>query len=722
MSLRYVFFSVTALSALSQSVLAETVSRETDATALQRVEVSAEDSADSTEPTPSVSTLETAPSEIQLNAQEIRGVAGTQGDPLGAINTLPGVVTATGGQGRASGFFVRGSNANENRIWVDGLPLGYIYHAGGLYSVLNPDFVDSFDTYLGGFGVEYGDRLGGVVSVKTRAPYSDRLRQSYQIGLYDASARIEGPISENSSGFFAVRRSYVDLLLPATGSLGDSDNKYVQFPEYWDMQARYRYELKDGFFDVSLFTADDQLKFDIQDERNTKPDPALSGDLGSKKEFQTLGARWHSRLTPELDQRIRFGAYRQKNDFIIGTQQSSDPNPGESFGIESKSLNYFVLPQWDWQASAQQNWKFGLDVYRIQYDVNGYVPRPCREGEPDCKITTRPKAQVNQTETGWETTPYVEWNQALRPDLYMKLGVRDTHISVGETKLSGVSPRLTLEYDLNDRTILNATWGKYIQAPQGAELVDELGNPNLVMTESEHRIVGVKYQLSDAWSAQVEAYHKPMKKLVVQRDPPENYANEGKGFAQGFDVLLKRQWNDDTFGWIGYSYLETERQDEADVSKRLFDGDQPHTINVVWNQRLGGSWSNWVWGATVKANSGQPYTQIVGREALPVPGSGQSGSQCQSNPNSANCYWQAKYGKTNGDRLPFYVRLDLSLERQWNYSDWNLVTRFELLNATGLLRQNVVGYKYDADYANYDNPDEVTDFPFLPSFSVRANF
>ena len=459
--------STLSFSLISPSVFAETVSRETDETTLQRVEVSAQTSSPSKEATPSVSTLETAPSEIQLNAQEIRGIAGTQGDPLGAINTLPGIVSTSGGNGRASGFFVRGSNANENLIWVDGLPLGYIYHAGGLYSVLNPDMVDSFDTYLGGFGVEYGDRLGGVVSVKTRAPYSDRLRQSYQIGLYDASARIEGPISENSSGFFAIRRSYIDLLLPATGKLGDSDNKYVQFPEYWDMQARYRYDLTGGFFDVSLFTADDQLKFDIQDEKEAEQDPALLGALGSKKEFQTLGARWHQRLTSDLDQKIRFGLFRQKNDFIIGTQQENDPNPGESYGVKTNSFNYFLLPQWDWQASATRSWKMGVDVYRIQYDVEGFVPRPCREGMPDCKLTTQPKAQVDQTETGWEATPYVEWNQALTKDLYMKLGVRDTHIAIGDTELSGVSPRLTLEYDVNERMVVNATWGRYIQAPQG---------------------------------------------------------------------------------------------------------------------------------------------------------------------------------------------------------------------------------------------------------------
>lgn len=670
----------------------------------------------------STSTLETDPSEIELSVDELKGVAGSQGDPLQAINTLPGIATATGGQGRPAGFYVRGSNANDNLIWIDGLPVGYIFHLGGRFSVINPDLIENFQTYLGGFGVEYGDRMGGVVSVNTRAPYNDRLHQSYQVGFYDSSARIEGPVGENGSAFFAIRRSYIDLLLPATGKIGDSDNTYTQFPEFWDMQARYRHDLTKGFIDVSLFTSEDQLKFDIQDEEDISSDPALAGDLQSKQSFQTLGLRWHQQLTSDLTQKIRTGVMFNRNEFAIGTQQADDPNPGESFGVDSKSANYFLLPQWQWAASSTQDWKFGVDARQIHFDVDGYISSPCREGEPDCTITDADKSDLDQQETGYAVDPYVELTQQITSLWLATLGVRDTHISVGETELSGVSPRLNLEYQLNERTVLTGAWGRYLQMPQGYEMIDGIGNPDLVMTESEHRIIGVKYRLSSAWSAQVEAYHKPMKKLVVSRDPPENYANEGKGYAQGFDVLLKRQWRDRSYGWVTYSYLETEREDTADGDNRLFDGDQPHTLNVVWNQPLWGSWSNWMGGFNLKLHSGLPYTEVVGREGEALPDSGQTDQNCQSNGDEDGCYWSPVYGETNGERLPFYLTVDLGMERTWKFTDLDLTARFELLNVAGLFRPNVVAYKYDADYSNYDDPDEVTDFPFLPSFSIRATF
>lgn len=279
-----------------------------------------------------------------------------------------------------------------------------------------------------------------------------------------------------------------------------------------------------------------------------------------------------------------------------------------------------------------------------------------------------------------------------------------------------------MEYEINEDLVVTASWGKYLQMPQGYELIDGIGNPSLVMTEAEHRILGVKFQIDPAWSAQVEAYHKPMTKLVVQRDSPENYANEGKGYAQGFDVLIKRQWRDRSYGWLTYSYLETERQDTSETSKRLFDGDQPHTLNLVWNQPLWGSWSKWLGGFNLNIHSGLPYTKVEGRKGVAVEGSGQTDQTCQSDGDQDGCYWKAVYGEINGARLPFYLTLDLGMERTWKYQDADLTARFELLNVTGLFRPNVIAYKYNEDYSNYDDPDKVTDFPFLPSFSIRATF
>ena len=660
---------------------------------------------------PSVSTLETAPSEIQLNILELKGVAGTQGDPLGAVRTLPGVNLANGGGGRTPGFYVRGSNANENKILIDGLPVGYIYHFGGIYSVLNPDLIDNFKTYLGGFGVEYGDRLGGVVDVQTRQPNSQRVSQSYQVGFYDSSARIEGPTSENGSAFFAIRRSYIDLLLPSTGKLsGDSDNRYTQFPQFWDMQAKYRHELSDGFVDVSLYAADDELKLDIQDEKERLQDPALLGDLGSQRAFQTMGIRWIKDLTPQVSQQLRLGVQQTANQFVIGKQQANDASPGESYGFEQQGKTWFLLPQWQIQ-QGDNAWKLGLDFYRYDFDIKGYIGQPCREGQPDCTLTDWNASDISQDFTGYEAAGYVELQRPLTDRLFVTLGVRSGHYDWANQPYHEVSPRLGLEYDLTDNTILTASWGRFVQVPEGNEISQSIGNPDLVMTQAEHRILGVKHQWNSAWSSQVEVYQKPMTKLVVSRDAPENFANRGEGEAKGLDVLIKRTWQDRTYGWLSYSYLQSKRTDQDNpTSERLFDGEQPHTLSLVWAEPFGGSWSNWVWGTSLQLQSGRPYTPIIGLEKVDLA--------------DGSYYWKPEYGKINSKSLPVNARLDLSMERNIQFNGWNMDVRFELINVGSVIAPDsaIVDLDYEPDYSNFDNPDKVQGLPFLPSFSIRGNF
>jgi len=113
---------------------------------------------------------------------------------------------------------------------------------------------------------------------------------------------------------------------------------------------------------------------------------------------------------------------------------------------------------------------------------------------------------------------------------------------------------------------------------------------------------------------------------------------------------------------------------------------------------------------------------VIGRGYIAIPNSQANCSA--STPNNTQCYWNPIYGKTNGNRLPFQTRLDLSMARQVKYQHWDLEMRFELLNLTSLFYAdgNTIGYEYEADYANYNNPDTISGLPFLPSFSIRGNF
>lgn len=670
---------------------------------------------------PSTSTLDTSSSQVILNIQELSGVAGSQGDPLNAVKALPGVVSASAGGGRTPGFYIRGSNANENAIYIDDMPVGYIYHFGGVFSVINADLIDNFSTYLGGFGVEYGDQLGGVVEVNTRRPNNTEIEQSYQVGFYDSSARVEGPIGEQGSGYFAIRRSYIDLLLPTTGKLDpDSENTYTQFPQFWDLQAKYRHELSNGFADVSLFAADDQLRFQIKDEEQSVRDPALIGDLGSKRSFQTVGFRIYNDLDSNLEQKLRFGLVRQTNQFTIGTQQSYDPNPGESYGFNIISDNYFLLPKWKF-TDQENEWVVGADLNYNLFEIDGIIFSPCREGQANCSVTESNAVDVGQKVSLYGADAYIELNRPINDRTYLQAGLRSTNYDYAKRPYSEVSPRVNLEYDYNDNTILTASWGRYVQVPQGNEISDSLGNPELVMTEAEHRVIGVKTEWNPLWSSQVEIFQKPMKKLVISRPAPENFSNGGTGEARGFDLLLKRKLRDRQFGWVSYSYLESKRTDADGNSDRLFDGDVPHTVNIVWSQPFTGSWSNWTWGANLKVQSGTPYTEVVGRSQKSATNRGQA---CNTSDPNDICYWSPEYGKTNGKRLPVSTRLDLSMEKTIKRNKWDLQLRFELINVSALFYPdgNVSDLEYEADYSDYENPKKVAGFPFLPSFSIRGTF
>ncbi len=701
-------FGICALSLISSATLAET--------ALESVDI--ESTLKPTLQNNSTSTLDTYASEINLTIEELQGTAGSQGDPLKAITSLPGIVNATSGAGLSSGFYIRGSNTNDNALWIDDLPVGYVFHLDGLYSILNPDLITNFDTYLGGFGVALGDRLGGAINVKTKVPKRDKTEQSVQVGFYDSSYRVEGPLTQNSSGYFAIRRSYLDLLLPATGELGDSRVNYTEFPRFWDMQAKLHTQLKDGFVDLTLFAAQDNLTLNIENEGDILQDPALAGLLGGEEAFQTLGARWHKRLTPNVEQKLRFGLLQTQSDRFVGTQLVGDPEPGQPFNQNINSANWFFLPQWHYQPDNNA-WLFGVDSYNYQYDIDGYFFQACHEGQPDCNLTRLPKALLDEQVNGWEVSPYVEYQHQLTDDINISLGFRHTNMTLGDVERSSLSPRLGLEYLLSDKVILTANWGKYLQRPQITELTQTLGNPGLALTEAEHRIIGAKIELSSTWSAQIEAYHKPMISLIVPEDAPDYYSNSGSGEASGLDIFLKRKWQDGRFGWVSYSYATSERTDGDGSPSRPFDGDQPHTLSFVWHQPMTGDWTNWSWGAKLNAHTGQPYTPVIDREGLVVPGSGQTALACSSNGSLAGCYWSPIYDDTNSDRLPIYFKMDLAMERDWHYRDLKLTTRFEMLNINALFRQNVIGYIYNSDYSEID---EVYELPFLPSFSVRGTF
>jgi len=233
----------------------------------------------------------------------------------------------------------------------------------------------------------------------------------------------------------------------------------------------------------------------------------------------------------------------------------------------------------------------------------------------------------------------------------------------------------------------------------------------------------MQYQWNNLWSIQLEGYHKPMDNLVLTRvtqQPPNNYANDGEGEAFGTDILIKRDYGNRTMGWLSYSYAKSSRT-MLNGGGRDFSGDQPHTLSLVWSQPFGGDWQKWSWGFKLQANSGQPYTPIVGRVAI----CGEKNELCNDQETAKDdptlSYWEPIYGKRNMLRHPFAHRLDIRIDRLIRYNTWTLTLYLDLLNAT--MQSTSTSFDYGKDYEDYKNPKR-SGFPpiIFPFFGVEASF
>ena len=148
------------------------------------------------------------PSQKRMTKEEAMFVPGGQGDPIKAIQSLSGVTAL----GDLSGeLYIYGSKPEETLTTINHLPIGYLFHMGGLHSVIAPEAIDQIDAYMAGFDVTYGNAMGGVIDVTPSYPKDD-LGGYGHLGLYDASAGINVALTDEVGFYFGARRSYFDLL------------------------------------------------------------------------------------------------------------------------------------------------------------------------------------------------------------------------------------------------------------------------------------------------------------------------------------------------------------------------------------------------------------------------------------------------------------------------------------------------------------------------------
>lgn len=619
------------------------------------------------------------PAERAISGERLTRTAGTRGDAMLAVETLPGV-------GRTSGDarpILRGAAQEDSQAYVDGIPIPLLFHFGGVTSTFSSRLLDRVTLQPSNFPARYGRVTGGVVEGRVRSPRRDGLHGVVDVSLVDSSVLAEGPLGEGTGVAFGARRSNLDAAFEAF--VPEDAYRVVAAPVYWDYQGMVEHDLgEDHTLRLLAFGSRDQIELVFATPADE--DPSLRGVVGGTLEYHRVQARAAGRVTRQATYELgvtvgKFHVLQQ-----IGPLYQDFDND-----------QLFVRGEWRQSLGEHLDASFGLDLAASYWDARYRGPQPGQfEGDPSGRepIGARRELRSGASSSLEQPAAWVElaWRPSSRVTIVPALRV-DHFAQIGATTFD---PRLSARARVAERTTLKSGVGLYTQPPEFWQTLPEVGNPEVGPFRALHLTTGVEHRLRPALRAGVDLFARTMFDRIVATEGsrPPFFENDGWGRAYGVETWVDGEVAAGHTVLAAYTLSRSERRDRADAI-RPFDKDQPHVLSLTTSHDLGAGWSA---GTRFRLVSGNPQT--------PVRGAVYDASQDLYRP---------VYGPTGSERDPTFHQLDLRLEKQFRIGPGSLAVYLEVQNA--YLAENAEGYRYSYDYTRRE---AVPGVPILPNLGIRG--
>jgi hypothetical protein len=480
-----------------------------------------------------------------LSAAELRSTPGTMGDPVRAVQNLPGVVRTPFDAGW---MLVRGGDPEDTGVYIDGVRVPIIYHLGGYTSVLHPSMVGGVEFMPGGYGVRYGRSTAGAVDLLS-APVQGERRVELGADLLHAGVYAQTPLGDRNAVAVAVRRSYLDKIL---GAVLSPEQARIA-PRFFDWQGRWDSERAGVFvlgyrdaIDAPTGEDDETVRIDIITHR-------VHGRLDLDTGIGQL------RLTPVVARDKRVFDYSDefqelKTDTVALRAERLDLDGGQ-LGVEA-----------------------GLDAQVSAFSV--HVESADRSG---LVASADPYAQVR-----------------IGSGTRLVAGLRlDTFYAQGQLLRAAPSPRVQGAWEILPSLSLVGDLGISHQAP-GLELV--IGLPDgryLQLEEARGGGLGARWR-HDQLGLDVDGFVRQLDNVTMWED--DGSLGQGKGLAYGVETLAR--WKAGrAAGWVAYTWSRGLRQQEAGDLYEPYRYDQPHYLVVVGSLALR---RNLTLASRFRAGSGYP--------------------------------------------------------------------------------------------------------------------
>lgn len=596
---------------------------------------------------------------------------GVEADIFRSLQFLPGV-SSTGDV--SARYYVRGGSSNQNLVLIDGVPIYNPFHALGMFSVVDPEMINSAEFYKSAFPTEFGGRISSVMKITTKEGNKKRFGGSAAGSFLTAKSAIYGPIPDGSF-MLTGRKSYSNNVLK--NFLNDKNLPI----DFYDFSFKVNYYnpdfIDDSKFIVHGFFSSDKIKHDSP----YKEDINWSNNILGFKRFQVYDVPLYS----EFD--------------IYVSQFKGEVNPKLSGGKPLKNELTDLSLRFDFTYIYDSNDELGvgLSITSIKSKIF-YIHR-------NGLFSDRSDFAAN-------ISVYGRYRYVRNKDFGLDIGSR---VNLEGFKSAGnffFEPRVNMTWLPLKWIRLKASAGRYQQGLTTISDENEvisLFEPWYLIPEylkparATHFSSGFDLQIWKPFTFSVEGYYKIMEHLpsinqdkIYDTDPD---LISGSGKSYGWEFLVR--YTEDPFSistayTLGWSYKT--------VAGWKYEPkyDTRHNLSILAEYNLGKGWKasvQWFY------NSGMPFTPSLGYYD-------------KFFFDELNTYLDQYVGYSpylllgdiNSKRLPDYHRMDLSLSKRIEIWAFKIYADISVLNVYD--RANLF-------YLDRTTGERVNMLPFLTTATLK---
>lgn len=627
-----------------------------------------------------------------LRSEEFLTLPGANGDPVKAVQNLPGVARANG---ISSQVIIQGSSPRDTVYLLDEHVVPLAFHFGGLTSTVTPEAIEAVDYLSAGYGPEFGRAIGGIVGLRLKAPASDRRKGFVFMDTVKSGAMIETPLDEKSSLLVAGRYSYIGYVLsPILKNNASFDLTVV--PSFGDLNFSYlRKSSPRDEWRMTGVISHDELSFLFREP--VREAPSVRGSFSNVTNFYRFIPQWIHRFEDDSLLRFSLGAGQNTVHFDIGN---------EFFDVDERLVSQRA--EYETQVSAEWKTFVGVDNIYSKQDVSLRLPVNISKGG-----VSNPSAPSTAVDT-----------RVLRDDLVLAVYSRNIwkrsdsrwtwmpNLRVDYFNITNElrpQPRLAARYQYDESLKLTAATGVYYQRPNPEETSQDYGNPDVKSPFALHYTIGAEKDFrppgeARGWTANSNFFYRSFQNQVITSSTlierngvlqVERYNNDGRGRAYGLEWLIKYDatpWQ----SWLSYTLSRSLRNNPGE-SERSSQYDQTHNINLVGSYDFA---NNWKLSGRLRYVTGNPNTPITGGVF-----------------DSDNDVYVPVRGAFFSERNADFFQMDVRVDKKWIKDEWILSAYLDIVNLTN--QKNSEGVRYSYDYSQKQN---IMGLPILPTLGVKGEF